>query len=165
MKKLFLLSLIVLLIAGRSWAVSLPQSESAKNGPGIWYVQVYNDDTSDFDIGDVLEWKINNSTGDNDNYVEQADSVDTFLVAGVCWPKAISIGNLGTMAVKGVVTVDTVAYDAQSALHEGTLICTSATNGAAYACSDTTTDDNAFGIAVAAVDWETQTVKAYIFGR
>ena len=162
MKKLFLLSLAILLVVGTSWAISIPQSENAENGPAIWYVPVYNDDTA-FDVGDVLEWKINNSTGDNDNYVEQADSVDTYLVAGVCWPSAIAAGDTGTMAVKGVVTVDILSTHTE--IEPGTLLCSSATNGAADACSNSTSDADAFGFAVANDDATNNTVKAYLFGR
>ena len=164
MKKIILFSLIVLLAAGQSWALSLPESESAKNGPALWYVPVYNDDTA-FDVGDVLEWKINNSTGDNDNYVEQADSADTFLVAGVVYPVAIAAGDTGLMVVRGVVDVDIVPITTSTKVNEGTLLCTTTTNGSADACSDTTTDPNAFGVAVAAPDRTANTVKAYIFGR
>jgi len=131
MKKLLYAFLAVLLIAGAAYAVSIPQTEDAENGPFVWYVPVYNSNASTLAAGDVVVWEIDESTGDNDNWVEDTTTADTPLVAGVIWPSSIAVGASGTMAVHGVVecTVDASGVGAM-----GTL-CTSTTAGSGGACA------------------------------
>jgi len=142
-KRLFLIILAVLLMVGSAYAISIPQSEDASNGPAIWLVQVYNNDTATVAAGDVLVWEISESTGDNDNYVNVTSTADTQLVAGVVWPSAIAAGAKGTMAVRGVVDCDINAGGVASL---GT-ICTSTTEGEGGRCLD---DNAAYAIATAA---------------
>jgi len=143
MKKLFLLSLAVLLIAGYVWAADIPQSEDPKQGPAIWYLPVFNNTTA-LTKGDVVVWDISSSTGDNDNYVTTTTTADTFAVAGVVWPSDIAAGGRGTVAIKGVVDVNVRAGTTKT----GSLLCTYTTAGAAGTCSVRAGDANAFGFTV-----------------
>jgi len=163
MKKLFLVSLAILLTVGIAHAVSFPQSEDAKNGPGIWYVPVYNN-TSALSKGDVVVWDIASSPGDNDNYITTTTTSDTFIVAGVVWPFAIGAGGRGTIAVKGVVDVNTESDGGGiSTATANWLLCTGNTAGRAQVCSDLVTDPNSFGFTTAARS--DTVVKSYIIGR
>ena len=131
MKKLVLALFAVLLIAGMAYAVSLPQSEEAKAGPGIWYLPVYNNDSETLDAGQVVVWDIGSSTGDNDNYVVNTTTVDTAIVAGVIWPADIAINDSGTMAIRGVVECNMT-----NATTAGGVLCTSTEAGAGINCID-----------------------------
>src|SRR3990167_5752867 len=134
MKKLLNVFLVVLLILGMavvSQAASIPQSERGNEGPAPWYIPVYNNSGSDFDAGDVVTWDIGSSTGDNDNYVTTTTASDTLLVAGVVWPNAITAGDTGTIAIKGVVECDIGAQGVGA----GGPLCTSATTGGGDQCT------------------------------
>jgi len=164
MKKLFLVSLAVLLMGGVAWAISFPQSEKGDVGPYVWTVPVYNNSGSNMPAGTVAVWQITSSTGDDDNYVTTSTDVDTFLVAGVIYPNAIASTDTGTMAVHGVVTV-LVGPDGVA---EGSLLCVdNTTAGLANNCSSLTDDSNAFGFATTGVltHGTYAEVKAFLFGR
>ena len=146
MKKLFFVLFALLFVVGVASATTIPSAVDPSTSREMWITQVYNSDTSVLDVGDCAEWEIGASTGDDKNWVEACDSVDTFLVAGVIWPVDIGVGAMGLMVVKGPVDVDTVAANQE----EGSLLCSSATAGSVDNCSDTASDPNALGFATAA---------------
>lgn len=147
MKKL-LFVLALLLIAVPAFAISIPQSESGTTGPAIVTIPVYNNSGGTMDAGDVAVWDIGSSTGDNDNWVTTTTTADTFLVAGVVYPADIAAGDVGTIAVRGVVQVDFGATGTGAA---GSLLCSDSVAGAADNCTSSTGDKNAFGIVTTAV--------------
>lgn len=162
MRKLFsflLAALLIVSIAGVASAVSIPAVENAEDGPAVWLIPVYNNESAEMSIGDCAEWDIGSSTGDNDNYVVECDTADTFLVAGIVYPAAIGAGKVGSIAVKGVVSAN---FDGQVG-GAGELVCASGTEGLTSACSDTATDANAFGFTTA--DPASNAGLIYIFGR
>ncbi len=148
----------VLLIAGPVSAASIPGVEDPKDGPGVWLVPVFNNSGATLDEGDVVVWDISSSTGDNDNYVTRTTTADTFLVAGVITNSSVVDQSTGTIAIRGVVTVDTT-----TSVGIGSLMCSSGTAGSATQCSSTVSDADAFGFATAASAAGTATV--YVFGR
>lgn len=148
MKRFLFLALVLLVSTGVASAASIPGAIDAKAGPEIWTISVFNNESSTMDVGDVAEWDIGSSTGDNDNYIIQADSVDTYLVAGVVWPADIAAGSRGTIAIRGPVQVDLLSSLGGAAV--GSLLCSSATVGSAAVCSSGATDANAFGFATSA---------------
>jgi len=128
-----------------------------KAGPCRDVESVYNNETTvTLDVGDVVEWDINSSTGDNDFYVLQPNANNTHLVAGVVVGKDIVAGARGTIATYGNVTVDCPAGIAVD-----NLLCSTAGSGDASAavCSP----DNAFGFATSASSGGS--CEAFIFGR
>lgn len=137
MKKFIFALLAVLLIAGVAFAVSIPQSEESKNGPYVWTVPVYNNSGSTLDVGDVVIWDIDASTGDNDNYVTTTTTADTHIVAGVVYSADIAAGDTGTIVVRGVVATDCINLQTVNGP-----ACSSGTAGTATSCSD---DDAMFG--------------------
>ena len=163
MKKLLFISLAILLIAGVAGAVSMPQSEYAEEGPFVWTVPVFNNSGGTMDVGDVAVWQFSSSTGDNDNYVTTTTTADTLLVAGVIYPNDILNQDSGTMAIRGVVSIDVIANGTIGTTNTGFLLCTSGTAGAAQRCSDPATDAEAFGFATSTFDGSN--VTGYIFGR
>lgn len=145
MKKLFFVLLAILLVAGTAYAISIPQSESATNGPAVVTIPVYNNSGSTMDAGDVAIWDIGSSTGDNDNYVTTTTTAATYLVAGVVYPADIAAGDVGTLAIRGVVPVDYAGGDGAA----GGLLCTSTVAGNASSCSST--QAASFGIVTTAL--------------
>lgn len=144
MRKFLFALLAVLLIAGMANAVSIPQSEDPNHGPGVWMVPVYS--AGALDVGDVVVWAIDDSTGDNDNWVETTTTANTSIVAGVVYPSAISAGGTGTIAIRGVVQVDV-----EGGIAAGDLLCTSSTAGTAKSCgTQTIAAYGQFGIATSA---------------
>ncbi len=143
MKKLFL-AVLFLGLAVSSYSASIPTSiEPKAGGPEVWVQSVYVDTGSTaLDVGDVVCWDGDSSTGDDDSWVEQCSAADTYLVAGVVWPAGIAAGASGTIAIKGPVQVDAVA--ASLGVANG-LACSSTTAGSARSC---TTDAANFGIVV-----------------
>ena len=143
MKKLFLAILFLGLAAG-SHAASIPLGvEPANGGPELWLQSVYvNTSSTALDVGDVVCWDGDSSTGDDDSWVEQCSAADTYLVAGVVYPLGIAAGSSGTIAIKGPVQTDAVGG------HLGVangLACSSSTAGSAVSCS---TNAANFGIVV-----------------
>ena len=67
----FLFSIVALLLmVGVASAASIPGSIDPTAGPEVWVTDVYNNSGSTLDIGDVVVWEIDASTGDNDNYIQ-----------------------------------------------------------------------------------------------
>ena len=159
MRKFFLCLLAVLLISGTAYAVSMPQVEYSKEGPGVWLVPVYNNDSTDLAAGDVVVWDIGSSTGDDDNYVVDTTTANTVIVAGVIWPKTIAVGDSGTMAIRGaikcdVITVGTTPGISHIYVEGGSMLCTSGTAGEAHACP-WGSEGLSFGYAINAADGAT----------
>ena len=145
MKKLFLAILFLGLAVG-SQAASIPLGvEPANGGPELWLQSVYvASGSTALDVGDVVCWDGDSSTGDDDSWVEQCSTLDTYLVAGVVYPIGIAAGSSGTIAIKGPVQVD--AVPGHLTVAPG-LACASATAGSAASCSTTAAN---FGIVVTA---------------
>ncbi len=146
MKKItFLVVFALLMCVGIASAANIPRAVDAVNERELWITSVYNNDSGTLDAGDCVEWDMDGATGDNKNYVDQCDSVDTFLIAGVVWPVDIAVGNTGLIVIKGPVATDTVAATQEP----GALVCSTATAGSVDNCSDTATDPNAVGFVTA----------------
>jgi len=154
MKKL-LLVVFILLYAGIAGATT--QVIDAVNNHELWVTTVFNDETSTMDVGDCAEWKMDSSTGDNLNYVEQCDAVDTHIVAGVIWPVDIAAKSTGTMVIKGPVATDTLA----TAQPIG-LLCASATGGSVALCSDSADDAAALGFSTATGSSNSAVVNVFL---
>ena len=167
MKRLFLLSLAVLLIAGAAWAISIPQSEDAETGPAIWYVPVYNNSGSALSKNDVVVWDFGSSSGDNDNWVTTNTTADTFIVAGVVWPSDIAASDRGTIAVRGVVkvTIDSDGPQPINTAAAGSLLCAGSTAGAGQVCSNNGSDADAFAFTTSNYSTGEASINAYVFGR
>lgn len=157
MRKLFLVLIAILLTCGVASAVSIPQSENASTGgPYVWTVPVHNNESSTtMDVGDVVCWDIDSSTGDDDNYVYICDSADTYIVAGVVYGNDISAGDNGTVAVHGVVSVDYATSGGTHGGAAGALVCNSSSGATAKNCQ---TDAAAFGIVTTAASSGVATV-------
>lgn len=135
MKKLLNGLFALLLVCGGAQlahAVSIPEAEDASNGPAVWTVPVYNNSGGTLNVGDVVIWDSDNSTGDNDNYVTTTTTGDTYIVAGVVYPSAISAASNGTIAVHGVVAVNMTTGGGDTVKGP---VCTSTTAGKARSCS------------------------------
>ena len=136
MKKLFLSVLFAILLVGGyanlAHAIAIPEAEQGNEGPAVWLVPVYNNSGGTLDVGDVVVWDIEQSTGDNDNYVTTTTTADTVLVAGVVYGNDIAAASSGTIAVHGFVSVD-MAGGGNTV--DGP-VCTSATAGSAQSCGN-----------------------------
>ena len=145
MKKLVLV-LAILLMCGVAQAANIPAMVDPVNSPEVWTTVVFsNESSTTLDAGDIVKWDIDNSTGDNKNYILGADSADTHLVAGVVYPADITAGNSGSIAIHGVVPVDVVGMG--GGIAAGSPVCSSSTEGSAGLCS---TASKAIGFATAA---------------
>uniref|UniRef100_A0A6M3KGK8 Uncharacterized protein n=1 Tax=viral metagenome TaxID=1070528 RepID=A0A6M3KGK8_9ZZZZ len=132
----------------------IPGAIDPKNGPEIWTLPVYT--ASALDAGDVVQWCIDDSDGDNDYWVETTTSANTYIVAGVVWPSDIAAGGVGTIAVRGVVDAD-VAYGGYGASAVGP-VCTSSTAGSLYSCE--ATPGASFGIGLS--DPSSNSMKVFV---
>ena len=155
MKKLLFLVLALLLGLSTSvFARECSQSPEPQNGgPENCVTSVYNNSGAALDDGDVVIWDIEQSTGDNDNWVTTTTTGDTFLVAGVV-EGSIAIGDSGTITVYGVTNVDWV----NGATLIDTPACSGTTAGAGRGCS---TEAANFGIVVTAASSNTANVCVY----
>ena len=142
MKRLFLLAAVLMLAANTSYAQTI--ACDPVNGPCFEAQSVFNNASGALDVGDVVIWDVDASTGDNDNYVNTTTNAMTGLVAGVVYPAAIAVGAQGSIVTYGEVTVDATT-DGSAPVSEG-YICTSGTAGAARTCG---VGQNHFGQATA----------------
>lgn len=145
MKRLFFVLLAVLLMGGVCFAQNQmidPTTSVAQDR-----TSVYNNSGGDLDIGDVVVWDIDASTGNNDAYITTTTTADTHLVAGIVYPDAIATGQVGSILTFGVGTCDTL-YGAAPA--ENGDLCTSTTAGAGSNCSTSGANQYGFCTAVAA---------------
>ena len=136
MKKLLFLVLTLLLLSGVSFAASIPEGVDATTGPELWLTVVYNNSSNALDVGDVVIWDMDASTGDNDNYVNTTTTANyTGAIAGVVYPSAISAASVGSIVIRGPVAVDVL-------INQGTgldgYLCTSGTAGSAQDCTTAT---------------------------
>ena len=135
MKKYIYVLLALLVLGGVAYATTVPDAtEPKEGGPNLWLESVYNNAGATLDVGDVVIWDVDASTGDNDNWVTTTTTADTYQVAGVVYPADIAAGASGSIAIKGPVQVDAIAS------HLGVvkgLACTSTTAGSAKDCAGT----------------------------
>jgi len=143
MKKLLLVALAILLVAGVAHAQIIT---GETDGPFRRLIGVRNSGATALDAGDVVVWEISDSTGDNDAYVQATTTADTFLVAGVML-SAAGIDDQGIMITWGIADVDTAS---SGTIMEGSLLCTSTTTGAVDTCSEAASDSEAVGFATVA---------------
>jgi len=161
MKKLFFIALAILLMASVSYAATVGLAVDPKNNREVWTTTVYVDETSSttVDAGNVVCWDVDDSSGDDKNWVENCDS-ETGLVAGVVWPADISGGSIGLIAIKGSVPVDVPSTGYGSVIAANAILCSSSTAGVAAPC--TTLDREAYGFGFAVGDSSGGVVQAYI---
>lgn len=132
MKKLFFIFLAVFLLTASS-AYAQGQAVDPKNGPEVWVTSVFNNSSSTVNAGDIVIWDIDDSAGDNDNYINTTTTADTSQVAGIVWPAAIAGKAYGSIATRAMgITVNT-GYNAPGA---GSELCTSGVAGIAVTCSE-----------------------------
>lgn len=145
LKNLFLGVFLFLGLTSSVFALECAQSpEPNAGGPENCVTSVYNNSGVELDDGDVVIWDIEQSTGDNDNWVTRTTTADTFIVAGVV-EGTIAIGDNGTITVRGVTNVDVAAG---LNVVDG-LACTSTIAGSARTCQ---TDAANFGFVVTVLD-------------
>ncbi len=166
MKRLFLAFLALLLCVGVASATNIPPATDAVNNKEVWITPVYNNESAEIGVGQVVQWDMDSSTGDNKNYVVLCELADTFLVAGVVYPSAIAAKSIGFIATKGPIQVDvqdTVAGVGNGTMLANQLICTSQFDGYGQVCSAPDGDANAFGYATAA--GSTSSVIVNVFAK
>lgn len=133
MKKFLYSIFALLLLAGVSTAASIPPGVDPDNGgPEIWTTSVYNNSSSTVNAGDVVIWDIDQSTGTNDNWINTTTTANTHIVAGVVYPAAIASKDVGTIAIRGPVSVNYVNAS-QGLLADGD-VCAAGTAGKAQSC-------------------------------
>ena len=132
MKNLFL-AILFLGLAFNVHATSIPDAtEPKEGGPNLWLESVYVDTGSTaLDVGDVVCNNMDASTGDDDNWVEQCSTADTYNVVGVVWPVGIGAGGTGTIVIRGPVATDVAGGQLNSVNGPA---CASATAGSAKSC-------------------------------
>lgn len=102
---------------------NIPRAVDPINGPEVWTVPVYS--ASEVQVGDVVVWTVDDSSGDNDYWVENTTTEATGSVAGIVFPATISAGGTGAVAVRGIVTGNTVVTPhGAGTIAAGDLICT-----------------------------------------
>src|SRR3990167_11398181 len=108
MKKLLLALMAFLLLGGVSFAANIPNVVDPDDGSPseVWITPVYNNSGGTLDVGDVVVWDMEQSTGDDDNWVTTTTTAATSLVAGVVYPRDIVSADIGTIAIRGPVAVD-----------------------------------------------------------
>ena len=143
MRKLYSLFVAVLFLswAGTAFGYNCGMGiEPKEGGPVTCIESVYNNSGGTLDAGDVVIWDMEQSTGDNDNWVTTTTTADTYHVAGVVLDD-ITAGTSGTIVTRGFVAVD-VAGGLN--VVDG-LACTSVIAGSARTCI---TNDANFGFVV-----------------
>ena len=161
MKKLLLVVLALLLFAGVSYATNVPRANDPVNGKEVWITPVHNYGDLTAAVGDCVEWSMDDSSGNDKNYIVQCDSTDTFLVAGIVFGQDILTKADGVIAIKGPVPGN-IGLSGEN-ITAGALLCSSVTvNGYMSVCSDTGTDANAVGYATAAATASSATVNVFL---
>ena len=113
---------------------SIPNVVDPVAGPEVWTLPVYS--SSLLDVGNVVIWAIQDSSGDNDYWVEESSTADTVLVAGIVWPAPIAAGGTGTIAVRGIVTDETAGTTGvEGSIDAGDSVCMSSTSGVVHVCT------------------------------
>jgi len=111
---------------------NFPRAVDPVGGPEVWTVPVYS--ASALDVGNLVQWCVDDSTGDNDYWVEVTADQGTTIVAGIVWPAPITAGGTGSIAVRGIVTGETAQA---GTIDSGDLVCASGTDGTVEVCGAT----------------------------
>ena len=145
---LFIAMLLIASVAGAHQLSSDPTGAMTTQFPAV-YIDVYS--AGALDAGDVVVWAIDDSTGDNDAWVESTTTADTGIVAGVVWPNAIAAKGTGTIVIYGMAECDASSAGIGSM---GTM-CTTSTAGAGDSCA-ATDGSGSYAIATAAISTSAQ---------
>lgn len=139
MRRLLLVALAVLFMAGIAFADGVPTGVDAKNQPAIWTKTVYNSYTSALTSGTVVIWNFDAATGDYADllpYVTTTTSADSIKVAGVVISDSIEAGGVGEICVYGAVL--TLIADSTDTVAEDELVGTCSVRGQAGAFATST---------------------------
>lgn len=108
MRKLFLISLALLLMVGVANATNIPQSAEPKNYPTVWTEQVYNGSGSDITSGYIVDWDFDTSDSASDEYDGMCPWVKTNATDEGVWQAGvvpfgqnIANGSTGAIIIKG----------------------------------------------------------------
>lgn len=132
-KIIFLLVALLFVSVGNAQAWFAADARTTENAANV-KIPVYNNASADLDVGDVVVWDIDASTGDNDLYVTTTTTADTTLVAGVI-ANACTDGNVCNLIVYGFAECDTGTTAGDSVAENGP-ICTSTTAGGGTGCNN-----------------------------
>jgi len=130
MRKFIILTLAILFTAGIAYGHTV--AIDPKTGAPSVTIPVYNNSSSTIDAGDVVIWDIDDSTGDNDAYVNTTTTASTGMIAGVVYPADIGAASVGSILIYGVTSCDIVA--AAGVIAVDAPLCTSGTAGAGTQC-------------------------------
>ena len=125
---LFIAMLLIASVAGAHQLSSDPTGAMTTTFPAV-YIDVYS--ASALEAGNVVVWAIDDSTGDNDAWVESTTTADTGIVAGVVWPNAIAAGGTGTIVIYGMAECDVSSVGVSA----NAPMCTTGTAGAGDNCA------------------------------
>lgn len=152
MKKFYSILFALLLVCGVAFAANIPGVvDPDDGGPEVWVTSVYNNSSTTLDVGDIVIWDVDASTGDDDNWVTTTTTAGTHLAAGIVYPKDIAAGESGTIAIRGPVQVDVMGV-----VTDGK-VCTSTEAAKATTCAGAN-DANSIGIATSATSAGSATV-------
>lgn len=148
MKKLFVL-LAILSFSGIAFGASIPSVVSPADGPEVWTVEVYNDSGSALTSGSIVVWDYTDtdmsSIANRKMYVTTTTTVDDVACAGIVVSPSIAAGDVGAIAIYGPVPCRVTGT-----VTAGLGLATSATAGVVGPYSNTSNDDAAVGMSVAA---------------
>ena len=155
MKKLLLISLAILFLAGIAEATGIPVAVDPKNYPVVWTEDVYNGSGDDIATGQIVRWDFDASDSDLSSvyddmcpWVEENDELDNVWIAGVTLiTKGITNGDTGQIIIKGPAVVDDGA--GSSVLTAGQ-ICGAAVDGTVADVSQAGADDGYLGVCIKA---------------
>jgi len=147
MRKLLISLFALLFVAGVAYAGTICDPSA---GPCREVTSYYNSSSSTtLTAGMVVIWDTDDSTGDNDNYVDVTTTSGTGPVAGIVLVGA-AVGADGIMVTDGVTTVTVPSSGVGSDIVAGTFLCTSGTAGTARSCPSSGVDKGLqFGYATA----------------
>jgi len=146
MKKLFIILVAVLMIGSVAYQVhahSVAADARTTDGAANVKFEVYNNSGAALDVGDVVVWDVDASTGDNDLYVTTTTTAETGLVAGVV-SAAIAAADTGSIIIYGLAECDV-----DGGVSAPTELCTSGTAGAGKSCATANTGSYAISSSVA----------------
>lgn len=129
-------TLLVLSLAGSAYAAGIPTVVSPTTEPEVWTMEVFNNSGGELTSGDVVIWDFDSSTGDDLSYITTTATNDSPYIAGVVYADSIASASVGTIAIRGVVRVNTSVANGASDLTVGDLCA----NGDTAAIADDWTD-------------------------
>jgi len=156
MKRILFIALAVLFIAGTASATVIT---NPKAGPSLEVTSVYNNSGGDLEVGTVVIWDIDSSTGDDDNYVNTS-TTESDLVAGVVYGSSCITASACNIVTRGPVDVDLEA-GANGNCAADALLCVGSVAGDAQTCTTVANNKHAFARCVA-TGAAGGTVKAYV---